>query len=198
MAEIGASRRIWPEAKHQLSVYNAQRAIHEHTFISPTFKPYGRADPNDSEDPNSLKIRIPAINCDPTLAGSHPDSPEVPTEHLVAGASGPTHTGGRLSSIRIPVLAFPCGTGFELRDQEHLPTLQDSPSEFPPFCPIEHRDVVVEMMKRHFCAHPLIPGYSAPSPEGIKAWALGELVSTWEVGAVGAKWGPKGNTTRLT
>ena len=28
------------------------------------------------------------------------------------------------------------------------------------------------MMERHFCAHPLIPGYSAPTPEGIKAWAV--------------------------
>ena len=28
------------------------------------------------------------------------------------------------------------------------------------------------MMERHLCAHPLIPGYSAPTPEGIKAWAV--------------------------
>jgi hypothetical protein len=27
-------------------------------------------------------------------------------------------------------------------------------------------------MEWHFCAHPLIPGYSAPTPEGIKAWAV--------------------------
>jgi hypothetical protein len=40
------------------------------------------------------------------------------------------------------------------------------------FCPVEHRDAVIEMMERHFCMHPLIPGYSAPTPEGIKAWAV--------------------------
>src|SRR6266702_3169817 len=68
MAEIGASRQIWPKAKHQLcwwhqreavrrrlkgnlptSVYNAQWAIREHAFINPTFKPYGRVDSNDCE-----------------------------------------------------------------------------------------------------------------------------------------------------
>ncbi len=68
MAEIGASRRIWPKAKHQLcwwhqrealrrrlkgnlptSVYNAQRARREHPFIDVAFKPYGHVDPNDCE-----------------------------------------------------------------------------------------------------------------------------------------------------
>ena len=68
MGEIGASRRIWPEAKHQLcwwhqrealrrrlkgnlptSSYNVHRAKHQHAFISLTFKPYGCVDPNDCE-----------------------------------------------------------------------------------------------------------------------------------------------------
>ncbi|EDR07055.1 uncharacterized protein LACBIDRAFT_299388 [Laccaria bicolor S238N-H82] len=43
------------------------------------------------------------------------------------------------------------------------------------FCPPEHRDAMVNMMERHFCAHPLIPGYSAPMPEGIKAWAVKQI-----------------------
>src|SRR6266571_5153565 len=68
MAEIGASRHIWPKAKHQLcwwhqrealrrrlrgnlptSMYNAKRARCEHPFIDLAFKPYGRGDPNDCE-----------------------------------------------------------------------------------------------------------------------------------------------------
>lgn len=44
---------------------------------------------------------------------------------------------------------------------------------------------IVDMMEQHFCAHPLIPGYLAPSPEGIKEWAVGELVSSGEMGVVG-------------
>ena len=31
------------------------------------------------------------------------------------------------------------------------------------------------MMEHHFCAHPLIPGYSAPTPDGIKAWAVKQM-----------------------
>jgi hypothetical protein len=68
MAEIGASRRVWPEAKHQLcwwhqrealrrrlkgnlptTSYNAQRATKAYGFIDVEFKPYGHVDPDDSE-----------------------------------------------------------------------------------------------------------------------------------------------------
>ncbi|KAF8491709.1 hypothetical protein F5888DRAFT_1734721 [Russula emetica] len=28
------------------------------------------------------------------------------------------------------------------------------------------------MMATHLCAHPLIPGYANPSPEGIRYWAV--------------------------
>jgi adenylate cyclase len=31
------------------------------------------------------------------------------------------------------------------------------------------------MMEQHYCAHPLIPGYSAPTPAGIKEWAVKEI-----------------------
>lgn len=132
MAEIGASRRIWPEAKHQLcwwhqrealrrrlkgplptSIYNSQRAKHEHAFISLTFKPYGRADPNDCEgsvpgeiveqevqkddsktgpeDPNSIKIRI--STCNLSLGSNHPGSFGGSAEHSV------TEVGSTLTSI---------------------------------------------------------------------------------------------------
>jgi hypothetical protein len=103
MAEIGASRRVWPKAKHQLcwwhqrkavrrglkgnlptSSYNPQHANCDYAFIDIGFKPTSCMDPNDfeggvpgeiceqgvqgknvntpalvSEDPNSIKIRIP-------------------------------------------------------------------------------------------------------------------------------------------
>ena len=31
------------------------------------------------------------------------------------------------------------------------------------------------MVERHLCAHPLIPGYSHPSPEGIREWAVKQM-----------------------
>ena len=40
------------------------------------------------------------------------------------------------------------------------------------FCPPDLRDTVVDLVERHFCAHPLIPGYSAPDPLSIHHWAV--------------------------
>ncbi|KAG1835918.1 hypothetical protein DFJ58DRAFT_610693, partial [Suillus subalutaceus] len=43
------------------------------------------------------------------------------------------------------------------------------------FCSSEFREHVIEMMERHFCAHPLIPGYSHPSAAGIRQWAVRQM-----------------------
>ncbi|KAJ7143889.1 hypothetical protein C8R44DRAFT_141341 [Mycena epipterygia] len=40
------------------------------------------------------------------------------------------------------------------------------------FCPARFRDPIIDMMEKHFCAHPLLPGYAHPSPEGIRRWAV--------------------------
>jgi hypothetical protein len=73
--------------------------------------------------------------------------------------------------IRIPPPSANCGTESVTEDEpdEEIATGRRT------FCPIEHRTAIVDMMERHFCAHPLIPGYSAPTPEGIKAWAVKQI-----------------------
>lgn len=43
------------------------------------------------------------------------------------------------------------------------------------FCLDEYREPIIDMMERHFNAHPLIPGYSHPSPEGIREWAVKQM-----------------------
>ncbi|KAJ7909714.1 hypothetical protein B0H13DRAFT_2330063 [Mycena leptocephala] len=40
------------------------------------------------------------------------------------------------------------------------------------FCPAAYREPIIAMMEKHYCAHPLLPGYAHPSPEGIKRWAV--------------------------
>lgn len=42
------------------------------------------------------------------------------------------------------------------------------------FCPDEYRKEIEDMMEQHYCAHPLIPGYSSPTPDGIREWAARE------------------------
>ena len=199
MAEIGMSRRVWKESKHQLcwwhqrealkrrfkgnlptSPYNVKRARQEYHFIDVTFKPYGRADPEDiegtilgesqseaqnnaselpltREDPNAIKIRIPIL---PSQV--HPECPEPPS--TIVDKSTPL-------MIRIPVLATVFGAGPTTEDE----TDEEITNGQRTFCPIEHRMTVIEMMERHFCAHPLIPGYSAPNPEGIRAWSVKQM-----------------------
>ena len=218
MAEIGASRRVWPEAKHQLcwwhqreairkrlkgnlhtSAYNAQRANQEHAFIRTTFKPYGRIDPKDSEggvpgetcervvheknentvpvtsdDPNSIKIRIRIAHLTSSSqfnqkARNDASEPTPATQPEALGVSACSTNATKLT-IRIPVPSTVREAN--LHNENEPDADEEITAGRHTFCPIEHRDTIVEIMERHFCTHPLIPGYSAPTPEGIKAWAV--------------------------
>ena len=248
MAEIGASLRVWPLAKHQLcwwhqreavkrrlkgnlptSPYNAERANAEranaeHAFIDTLFKPISRVDPTDieggvpgeeceqaiqekntnttalvSEDPDTIKIRIPISRLARSSQTVHTDASGSTLtrgchDSLGAGSSlatdaresvgGPTLASGRANSFG--ALAHSGGaTRFTIRipAASTIPNLNENDPESDEettagrhtFCPIEHRDTVVALMERHFCAHPLIPGYSVPKREHIKAWAVKQM-----------------------
>jgi hypothetical protein len=43
------------------------------------------------------------------------------------------------------------------------------------FCPPEYRQSIVDMLERHYCAHPAIPGYAAPNPTAIRQWAVKQV-----------------------
>jgi hypothetical protein len=43
------------------------------------------------------------------------------------------------------------------------------------FCPARFREPILMMMEKHYCAHPLLPGYAHPSAEGIKRWAVTQM-----------------------
>ncbi|KIJ27082.1 hypothetical protein M422DRAFT_271770 [Sphaerobolus stellatus SS14] len=43
------------------------------------------------------------------------------------------------------------------------------------FFPEIYHDLIINMMEHHFCAHLLIPGFSAPTSEGIRYWAVKEM-----------------------
>ncbi|KAJ7210775.1 hypothetical protein GGX14DRAFT_363219, partial [Mycena pura] len=51
-------------------------------------------------------------------------------------------------------------------------SLDDGESSCRGFCPLTLREGVVDRMEHHLNTHPLIPGYSHPSPTGIKEWAV--------------------------
>ena len=59
-------------------------------------------------------------------------------------------------------------------DEELLSDMRSSPIPSLPrqFCPPDLRDAIIDLIEKHFCAHPLIPGYSAPDPLSIRRWAV--------------------------
>ena len=46
--------------------------------------------------------------------------------------------------------------------------------------PSDLRDVVVNLIERHFCAYPLIPGYLAPDPVSIRRWAVKQIYEFYQ------------------
>src|SRR5882762_7463279 len=74
-------------------------------------------------------------------------------------------------SLIITIKSHTCKSNLEPEDEPDNNTVNGRHT----FCPLEHRDTIVKMMERHFCAHPLIPGYSAPTLEGIKSWAVKQI-----------------------
>jgi hypothetical protein len=193
MAEIGMSRRVWTKSKHQLcwwhqrealkrrlkgnlptSIYNSQRAKDEYSFIDPSFKPYGQANTNDEGI-------VPGEECEPeaqgsktnalTLTGGDPYAIKIRIPPILSNPVDDLKTAAlpqETLKIRIPARLAVSGDNLDKVDEE-------STNERRTFCPIEQHTAVIDMMERHFCAHPLIPGYSAPTPESIKAWAVKQM-----------------------
>lgn len=173
-------------AKLSTTQYNIERARSEFGFISTQFQPTSKADAKECEGgvpgesnvpvdlesipttqgPNSLFIRLPnpsqlrppLVDSINTMAGGSKDVPianHIPRLTITLPQPNTNHK--TLSK-----------SGDEQNDSDNYPSRRT-------FCPSELRANIVDMMERHFCAHPLIPGYSAPSPDGIKEWAVKKM-----------------------
>ncbi|KAK1222702.1 hypothetical protein PQX77_014446 [Marasmius sp. AFHP31] len=195
LAEIGMAQRVWPDARIQICGWHMKKAVKEHitkaklsttpykatdahkvfSFINPTFVPLGRADPGEREggregggrdttldepsevklmkaDPNALYISLP------------------PTQKLSVQPAE-IH-----SVLETPQASF----SFKIRLPAQKPTeVAPSPIALEEskrlFCPEEHRDTMLTMIMEHRNAHPLLPGKSAPTAEGIYAWAVKKM-----------------------
>ncbi|KIJ41774.1 hypothetical protein M422DRAFT_83683, partial [Sphaerobolus stellatus SS14] len=71
--------------------------------------------------------------------------------------------------------------GYQMPDfpeESDIDSEDDAPGTNPrSFCPSVYRESIIQMMEQHLCAHPLIPGYSAKTKEGIRVWAVKEMYS---------------------
>lgn len=88
--------------------------------------------------------------------------------------SGPPQTNGKLV-IRIP--APQVSSEGKTEEIEDVSDEETSTNPQHTFCPQLYRDKIITMMERHYCAHPLIPGYAAPSRDGIRRWAVQQMYS---------------------
>ncbi|KAF5311025.1 hypothetical protein D9619_008106 [Psilocybe cf. subviscida] len=96
------------------------------------------------------------------------------------------HDNGHLPPAEQPRIQ---GTGFTLLLQ---PAIEQGSAETPDggdvnsdtdseahtrrtFCPTDLRKTIIDMMERHYCAHPDIPGHAAPNAAAIKRWAVQQM-----------------------
>ncbi|EGO20838.1 hypothetical protein SERLADRAFT_417908 [Serpula lacrymans var. lacrymans S7.9] len=199
MAEIGMLREIWDAkiqlcwwhlrqamqerlAKNKLATtpYNPQRAHAEFAFINTTFVPPRKADMTKYEGgapdvlqvneapcptPNTIPLHIPRL----PLMVSPLTTNSTPPIETDCQCDGDETTGHRKLMIRLP--KWPKEeTVDQLESIKHKTT-----KEKRTFCPKNHREKIIDMMERYFCAHPLIPGYSHPSRRGICDWAVKQM-----------------------
>ena len=131
----------------------------------PPFKYTSTALLSDALGTQRLSIKIPALS-QPTSSISN---------HILC--SEPTNTPS-ISSLGTPKLIIKIPTNHtasndnqSTKDKSDQKDVKDK-SERHTFCAEEHCQPIIDMVERHFCAHPLIPGYSHPTPTGIRKWAV--------------------------
>lgn len=138
--------------------------------------------PLPSTDPdaaNILRIKIPVVKQPPPPPVLSPNPPLSPVPNPpVAPSMANTFTLGRdrveRLMIRVPAtqpLVEPSGKPEEEVNSDDETTTGTRRT----FCSTLYRDTIITMMEKHFCAHPLIPGYAPPSREGIRRWAVQQM-----------------------
>jgi hypothetical protein len=185
--------------KNKLSTmpYNEQCAHLEFTFIDPSFIPPRKADSEEYEggipdsvfvaegcawpSPNAIHFCIPtSIHHNPTdPTPSLSTSMQLHTTVTSALESIPSNPGkGEKLKIQVPPKAqhaSSCAKGGSNENGLEKPISISPAINKREFFPKEHQDPVVDLMESHLCVHPLIPGYSHPSPEGICEWAVKQM-----------------------
>ncbi|KAL0574775.1 hypothetical protein V5O48_007186 [Marasmius crinis-equi] len=173
MAEIRVAQKVWPGASISLCYWHLNRAIEERLKkIKLSTTPYNFIRAHQEYSFIDLAFRPEGL----------PDASEYEggcLEPLPPGAELPSATPNP-NSILLRLPATQPRPKDNAKPQE-TPT-QPSPTLDPDenegkrvFCPRHLRQSVLDMIGRHYCAHPMIPGYSAPTPEGIRYWAVKEM-----------------------
>lgn len=182
---------------HRLATtpYNPLIAHSIFAFIEPSYKPVGRSDPKDYEggvialphdqqtlaipaNPDGLRIKLPPLVTE--AATKSVESSDAAT-CIESDARAPIIQIKRVRLL-LPNLPVPESNAFETSTESEMlePEESDNPNIATTqsernFCPIDHRRPIIDMIKSHYCAHPLIPGDCAPNPRAIYYWAVRQI-----------------------
>ncbi|KAF7297058.1 SWIM-type domain-containing protein [Mycena indigotica] len=194
LGEIAALKLVWPQAKTSICWWHVNDAVGKRirmTKLATTkYKPQpGKPDkeeyeggrPEDvSEDEDEPELPTPTHN------------PSRLTVRLPIRQPSPPR---RLDASGIPVIRIQPGpfiydssddssdAAIETDDEDDTSESEvtqllgkrkrKSPKRL--FCPPEQQAPLIEMMKQHSHAHPLIPGFCHPSADGIRYWAVKQM-----------------------
>jgi len=148
------------------------------TFIVPRSSnptPTAAAKPTLTNAMNTLRIRVPAqkiSRVQPAMSTAPGKENRIDLSALVKTNSG---TKKKLTIWLLPPqkqspiesITSNAAEAADKRVQSDEESEEEEPAKRRTFCPMIHRDTIINMMEKHYCAHPLIPGYAPPSPEGI-------------------------------
>ena len=180
--------------------YNVYQAQSEFPFISLSFVPLGKADPTEHKGgtggtcdhtgivdttpydslnavtlciPNPLSLHKPPISNTQPLSVTDNNTTLIHPFKLipVPDSTATSSSNGEKLTIRLLVRSGKenqrPGMKLETTAHEELDTHGSRT-----FCPDKQRQPIIDIMERHYCAHPLIPGYSSPTPGSIREWAV--------------------------
>ncbi|EIN06505.1 hypothetical protein PUNSTDRAFT_90128 [Punctularia strigosozonata HHB-11173 SS5] len=176
IAEIKAAQEQWPYSKNQLCWWHLRRAIR--TRLGGNLR-------TTAYDPRIAKREFPFIDLN-FVPQSHSDPNDIEGESVEGSALTPAWRSANSLRVKIIIPRSIQSTLASLNEptpKDHttstLAAISDSESitQRRVFCPKELHDSVLKLVDRHFHAHPLIPGYSAPSEAGIREWAVKEVYS---------------------
>ncbi|KAJ6614377.1 hypothetical protein B0H10DRAFT_1803689 [Mycena sp. CBHHK59/15] len=189
MAEIGMLKDVWnakislcwwhlrravrtrlASAKLSTTPYDPGRAHAEFSFINLAFVPQGQADGGEYEGgvPDSVTPVVPASERPLTMTMPNGLRITIPARPPLVRAGQPLAVVGE-NGVTMPRADSTPDSDVVIESEEQEGTEKTTRRTF---CPASYREPIVAMMEKHYCAHPLLPGYAHPSPEGIKRWAV--------------------------
>ncbi|KAF7371915.1 SWIM-type domain-containing protein [Mycena venus] len=185
MAEIGMARDVWnakiqlcwwhlrkavrtrlQQSKLSTTPYNVHRARAEFPSIDGEFKPHGRADPSEHE--GGFLEDMAAASAQPSASATQ--GPNTVLIKIPATQPRTTALQDVTNTSSTAYLTMPADEMDIDKDND-----DEDPKTRRAFCPTELREPIVQLMERHLNTHPLIPGYSHPSPAGIREWAVKQM-----------------------